>query len=520
MKLLVFVILILLLLAILLIMNNTTTEHFTDCDKGIGPNGGDPICCSNGTFEYNKTKYCNLPPCGGDNDPPCSHCGRLTASDHAGLICCPSGDTDLYGGFYYCTQMDDGSVCFSDAMCKDGSECLKPSVNISTANIIHTKSQCYDAYNTAVCGSYSALSGIKEIIGDAVHKGICVKKQKNPGDSCDVNADDNTIDGCTYKCGYTSMISDGSPNGNAICCKKDQKIVIDGFNDKYCTPFPLDAFCDGNDKLCETGSYCTDSNKDSVCKKQKKENEECENNNECNNNLCGRDRAGDDAKKICCPKGLTSYAGFDYCNELPDDTICWSDNMCKSGKCVKEGNIITNPFMTGKCSSSTSGTKEFNAECVSGDECQNTICAKATADDNAKKICCPYEKLLGFSTYDGVDYCKRMQDDATCLTNDMCDSGTCEIPLLAEKGKCASSCGGQPCPVGTECISQIDPLTKINHSICCNRNRVFIGIDGKLECCSDGSLYDATNKICRASCGSDGLCKPNTHCANNKCVNN
>lgn len=48
-------------------------------------------------------------------------CGRITAADHAPLVCCKSGATHLYAGYDYCTQMPSGSICWSDAMCASGS---------------------------------------------------------------------------------------------------------------------------------------------------------------------------------------------------------------------------------------------------------------------------------------------------------------------------------------------------------------------------------------------------------------
>ena len=59
-------------------------------------------------------------PCSKNCDCVNNACGRGTAADNAPLICCPGGQTDLYGGFDYCTGMPTGSVCWSDAMCANG----------------------------------------------------------------------------------------------------------------------------------------------------------------------------------------------------------------------------------------------------------------------------------------------------------------------------------------------------------------------------------------------------------------
>jgi hypothetical protein len=50
-----------------------------------------------------KSKACGRPEAGTDN-----------------LICCPSGKTDMYLGYDYCTEMPSGKKCWTDAMCASG----------------------------------------------------------------------------------------------------------------------------------------------------------------------------------------------------------------------------------------------------------------------------------------------------------------------------------------------------------------------------------------------------------------
>ena len=47
-------------------------------------------------------------------------CGRETAADGAPTQCCPSGQIGQYAGFDYCTQMAEGSACWSDGQCANG----------------------------------------------------------------------------------------------------------------------------------------------------------------------------------------------------------------------------------------------------------------------------------------------------------------------------------------------------------------------------------------------------------------
>jgi hypothetical protein len=415
-----------------------STEPYEEApQRGIGPDG-QTITCEHGTFEYNNQTYCSLQTCDYDKECLNGACGRLTAADGATKICCPSGKTDPYGFYDYCTEMVDGSICFSDGMCKDGSECVKTSVPMVNTNSSSTQMQCSDAYNTSICGTYAVLNGLVESIGALTKKGICVNKQKKPGDMCMANPDDS--DGCEYGCGYTSMDNIGNPVGNTVCCDKDQYTVnmTSNTTDTYCAPFKTGSPCD-SDKLCGTGSYCSDCgalscSKDSVCKKKKDITKQCEKNNECLNDLCGRETAADDASLICCP----------YANEI------------------------------------------------------------------------------GLDTYGGYDYCKRMKDGATCWSNAMCESGTCEGGSIFGKGTCASSCGGQKCPEGSSCISQIKS-DGTNFSTCCPKGQVGTARDGKMMCCATGSAYDILNGVCRATCGGV-LCKmgkgegEQEHCVNGVCV--
>ena len=162
--------------------------------------------------------------------------------------------------------------------------------------------------------------------------------------------------------------------------------------------------------------------------------------------------------------------------------------------------------------------KQSNDLCDNSDECDTKACGRPTAEDGAQKICCPYSPGIGVDTYGGFDYCYRMKDGAVCYSNAMCESGTCEGGSIFKKGKCASSCGGQTCPEGTDCISQIKS-DGTNFSTCCRHAQVGQSPDGHDICCGDGSLYDNDNKICRRACG-DILCKINQHCANGVCVQN
>lgn len=75
--------------------------------------------------------------------------------------------------------------------------------------------------------------------------------------------------------------------------------------------------------------------------------ESCEENKDCANNQCGRATADKNAPKVCCAAGSTAlpYAGYDYCDHMPNGSTCWSDAQCASDNC--SGNL--SGMQRGKC---------------------------------------------------------------------------------------------------------------------------------------------------------------------------
>jgi len=58
--------------------------------------------------------------CSKDSQCADGACARATADKGAKTVCCPSGERDLFGGYWYCKGMKSGSTCWSDAMCSSG----------------------------------------------------------------------------------------------------------------------------------------------------------------------------------------------------------------------------------------------------------------------------------------------------------------------------------------------------------------------------------------------------------------
>ena len=61
----------------------------------------------------------NLPSNCSESSSICA-CGRMTAASYEPTICCPSNKTDFFMAYNYCYDMEDGSACWTDAMCKSG----------------------------------------------------------------------------------------------------------------------------------------------------------------------------------------------------------------------------------------------------------------------------------------------------------------------------------------------------------------------------------------------------------------
>jgi glycerophosphoryl diester phosphodiesterase len=141
----------------------------------------------------------------------------------------------------------------------------------------------------------------------------------------------------------------------------------------------------------------------------------CQSNANCSQAACGRGTAADNAHKICCASGKTStYGGYDYCTGMPDASACWSNAQCLSDYC-RGNNSGTNKGTCGKL--------EINLACQSNSDCKGGACGRATADDQAGRLCCPSGKT---STYAGFDYCTGMPSGTRCWSDAMCNSGDCK----------------------------------------------------------------------------------------------
>jgi hypothetical protein len=227
--------------------------------------------------------------CKGDKYGAEGACGRLTADDGAALVCCPSGETSMYGGYYYCTAMAIGATCWSDAQCETG--------------------KCK-----------GNLGGLQ--------RGTCSSVTKAVGEVCDSNYE------CANKACGRSTADDGAA---LVCCPSGATSTYAGYD--YCTGMAVGATCWADDQ-CQS-KYCQGNagglQRGNCQSTSKSKGESCSKDAECGSKACGRLTAADNAPLVCCD-ALESWAGYDYCNNMPAGSVCWTDDQCVSSASNCKGN--------------------------------------------------------------------------------------------------------------------------------------------------------------------------------------
>jgi hypothetical protein len=341
-------------------------------------------------------------------------CGRLSAADGVDKYCCPYGSgvgVDTYGGYDYCYDMPENAVCFSDSMCMDGYECVKPETKVPPSGEINCQSSTQEYGDN--CPLYYLLAGIEKEIGGITKKGQCLpKNKKKVGDECITdfgNDGKQNVDGCPYACGKQTFESP-----NTTCCEKGRNTI-----DAICDNIDVGKKCDdgsstrNHDKLCVSGVCEGD-----YCIPMLKIGDSCTKNHQCPNG-CGRN-GNSTSPLICCKSGTKNVDGLDYCigGYLDSGENCRSDDQCKSGNC--EGNERV-PGLPGTSDGKCSGLRKVGSLCESNDQCQHG-CARNGSSD-APLQCCQTD----YKTVLGRDYCigNHLESGVDCRSDDQCKSGNC-----------------------------------------------------------------------------------------------
>ena len=149
----------------------------------------------------------------------------------------------------------------------------------------------------------------------------------------------------TLKAGEVCQSDDKCINGNCgreqagtgvkKCCPNATSEIYDGY--RYCKDMPNGNLC-WSDAMCGSG-YCEGNAggiKKGICTAISTPGNTCKDDRHCSNRACGHITGAVDSGKICCPSGHThTYDDDKYCTQMPDGTVCRSNEMCASEYCKK-----------------------------------------------------------------------------------------------------------------------------------------------------------------------------------------
>lgn len=171
------------------------------CEEGAA-RLAEMACKAMGLEGFEAPKKAAGETCDADSDCANDACGRATAAEGAGKVCCPSGSAPMFAGYDYCSQMPDGSACWSDAMC--------------------ASEVCADNAGGTARGTCTSKRAVGAVCGS--------------NDECANNA-----------CGRESA-ADGT---GKTCCASGDYATYGGFD--YCTKMPKGSVC-WSDAMCASGN--------------------------------------------------------------------------------------------------------------------------------------------------------------------------------------------------------------------------------------------------------------------------
>ena len=230
-------------------------------------------------------------PCSVSTDCKLPFCA-FSALDTTQKTCCWHGETKPYG---------EGLVGNRDRYCKysiaDGQECL-------------VNEMCESSWCEGANYPFS--------------RGVC-RSTKSVGEPC------TSHDECeNSSCGRPT-----AADGATLECCSSIKRTNYAFYD-YCGDMPEGATC-WSDAMCQTGNCKGNSGglqKGTCSSTSKAAGEPCSSNSDCANKACGRPTAASGATLECCSSGGTgTYAGYNYCTQMPNGSTCWSNAQCASDNC-------------------------------------------------------------------------------------------------------------------------------------------------------------------------------------------
>ena len=218
----------------------------------------------------------------------------------------------------------------------------------------------------------------------------------------------------------------------------------------------------------------------------------------CANGACGRATAEDGATTVCCVSGATTgYAGFNYCTQMPSNSVCWFDAQCATGYCSANAGGTVKGYCAG----------DFKAgdSCHWDNDCANKACGRPTAADDAEQICCPSGES---KNYAGFGYCTQMPSNSVCWSDAQCAGGYCKGNAGGlKKGVCTNSAAGTACDSNTDCANKA-----------CGRQTADDG--AVTTCCPSGKSAPYAGYDYCLDMPSGSTCWSDAQCASDYCGGN
>jgi len=302
----------------------------------------------------------------------------LSVSDET--LCCPTGDTVTVEDKTYCANLEVDYLCQHDQVCQNGACGLGS----------------YDPENAErfCCPSGATV----RVLGpDLDWDDYCT--QLEAGTFC--GSDDMCApgaDGGEGACAHATYEADAS----VVCCSSGTKTnayEADHYpwRADYCADMPPGAVC-GSNEMCKS-SVCVDG----ICQDSfQNDLERCDDSGDCaSGGGCGVGFYSVTADRVCCSGGAPTMSlnkpdsaySDDYCTNLPEQTLCGSDDMCDPA----EG-----------------GT---------------SACARGSYEAGEAPICCPTGVKVELYEADHypwrAEYCAALGPGAKCGDNAMCESDLC-----------------------------------------------------------------------------------------------
>ncbi|MBR58386.1 MAG: hypothetical protein CMH54_10240 [Myxococcales bacterium] len=384
-----------------------------------------------------------------------------------------------------------GDRC-SNAECVSGETIICDDGNPCTDDICDVDAGCRYEHNSAPCNDSNYCTE-----DDTCQNGFCVGQTATPcddGNSC-------TTDGCLPLTGCVNVANEAPCNDGDLCSLND-----------VCT----DGVCaaGASTLLCNDSNYCTDDSCDPLlgcvftpntlpCNDQN----DCTANDACSAGVCVGSGAMDCDDGNPCTKDLCD----DGCQYLPIDGMCTDNNMCSlndscsDGICSSGDMLICNdgnPCTDDSCHPETGCVFENNTDycddsspCTLIDQCVDGVCIGEGDLDCDDGNGCTADSCHPISACVHTNVNIVCDDGNACTTGDICQSGSCIGPDIADCSD-ADLCTDDLCDPGLGCYYELNSNPCDDGDFCTTE-----------DTCTDGECV-----------GSGVLCKDEDVCTFDECI--